>query len=254
MAQESSPNLVGRSMTEWSVALHELTAQDVGGAIDQKELARLQALGDEIDQEKISSLQALENLGLPRYRQLIVPMDDFLAEPDSHFNQFDLDTYFTILAPSTTSLPRPRKQFINEEITPENRRNYSVILQEAFPQRYGGNIVCNDDGSVLLEMLEGDFGHNRLIGGELAAFTAKRNPFSGRFSYSFEDEALRQATWAVINCIPRDPSDMHANDYVARTNFHPGYYEFLLVQRTDQAPLEPIFIDYSNKPAFRVTV
>ncbi len=51
--------------------------------------------------------------------------------------------------------------------------------------------------------------------------------------------------WRTIQAVPH-------YDELRAAVFWPGYYEFTLIRETEGAPLEPIFLEYSDNPAYQL--
>lgn len=239
---------LGASMTEWTTRLREAGLYEVAG---------------QVDDDKLKTIQRLQELQLPTALTRVVNVAEFLRDQESHFKVVERPSYFAVLAPNDVNKKRYRisgaakediRPFIEETLDASIFPEYSLILQEKLNYYYGGNIVCDTDDSVYAEMIEGSLGHNRLVSGvETPEFRASRDMFSGKFSYSFEDEDVRLALWKTISAIPKTYNEHHSPEYAARgLKFLPGYYEFYLTRRPETSPHEPIFIDYSDQPAFRV--
>ena len=226
-------------------------------------------IADAIADDKLRSIQALERLGLPRYRTNITPITDFLSNPQTAFSQLDLDSYMVVLNPARApKLERKRKfgvtkdevpEFITKSLEAAEYPDYDVIMQESFIHCYGGNLVCSANGLVLMELIEGEFGHNDLVvARKNPEFTMQRDPFTGLFravvqpSFGEIDSDFQAAISKTILSVPHHTNSTIESTIAARRlEFEPGYYEFYLDRRTASTPLEPFFIDYQDSPLFQ---
>jgi hypothetical protein len=237
---------LGTSMTEWAVKLQE------HGLVD---------IAKQIDDDKITSLAKLDELGLPHVQTEIIGVLDFQADPARAFELIDLAKYMVILASKPDKAKAQQRfravglakeeieDFVRTTLKEEDYANYDLLLQDLFPQFYGGNIVCSTNGNVFAEIVEGPIGHNDLVTSRKnPEFTVRRDLHTGRFLYSFEDEDLRRGIWRTLTAIPHE---VEQEEFGARRmEFRPGYYEFYLTRETEDGGLRPIFMDYSDQPAF----
>jgi len=148
--------------------------------------------------------------------------------------------------------------------------DYHIIVSEFFKNEYGGNILINAQGGIYMEVAQGN--HAPLVSGaKTPEVIVERDKFTGVFHYSalkygigssslqreeLEDKHLKEALWNTLRVIPHDQPDEEAGlvDKVTRTTmFTPGYYEFALVRKTSDRPLEPVFIDYRENTAYQLT-
>jgi hypothetical protein len=142
---------------------------------------------------------------------------------------------------------------------------------ESAPMQYGGNIVVGRGGvnSVYAELAEGT--HSELVGGKTPILKIRRNLERGRFeftpfspnnvpgtedyiSYATEtnsEEDIRRALFGAVLAIPREEHEDNGPGFELRgAHFTPGYYEFALIEKQPNAPLSPVFIDYSDEKPF----
>jgi hypothetical protein len=210
-------------------------------------------LGARLNLDRLEGFNALERLSLPRYKQATLPLPDFLKHPDEHFDNIGSEKFWINLPPKRQELQRYRQinleragiiEFINEHVPDASHFEYNIHLSEYFDNIFSGNIVINSAGDVVGEMVTGV--QSPLATGEKTPeFTMKRDPFTKIFKYSFEEESLRRAMWKTMLAIPHDGEGRELE-------CTPGYYEFVLIKRDEQAPLEPIFLDYSNSPIYQI--
>lgn len=241
MSAESTPaSGLRRSMSEWTNLLAE---------------AGFKAVASQVDQGRFQAMQNVEKLGLPHNRWTVLPVNMFLEAPQQHAADFEATRCFTILASEQAHTRRYRQRgldangvvdLIKKSLSPEQQSTYKVIIEDSPTYLYGGNIVCDKSGNVRLEMSSGQYGQSVVVGGETPQFVSSRDAFTQTFKHQFEDEAVRRIAWNTILSIPHYTDDTHAAEYAPRgITFHPGYYEFYI---TDEK--KPVFIDYSDKPAF----
>ena len=149
--------------------------------------------------------------------------------------------------PDSSDLPRRtdsgfrREQVVEYLQSPELipvdlRHRYRLKLLEYFENLYGGNIVIGPAGHVLVEFKKG-----RQEGVDTGAasieFFAIRDQFLGTLHYSFKSRKLRQGIHDALQAVGVTGSG------IQKLKFTPGYYEFILIQRSKNSPLEPIFFD-----------
>ncbi|HVS59026.1 MAG TPA: hypothetical protein VHD60_04835 [Candidatus Saccharimonadales bacterium] len=260
-AESAGETQLGIGMTEWAIALRE---------------AGLRELADTIDDDKLTSLNRVKEFGLPQTRWTYSRAEDFLNDPDATFEALDLDHYLAVLTPTRNpSLKRMRDfrltkpeviDFAKNKIPTQELAKYDIVLQEFFQHHYGGNIVCNPDGSVFVEVVKGELGHNDLVTQRKTAdLIMQRSPITGFFSIDIENTLalgdspqqlepdLPKALWKAVFSIPHVIEGDHSPEYAARgAKFMPGYYEFYLDRRTENSSLEPFFVDCSVQKLYRL--
>ncbi len=230
----------GNRIQDWAIAFKHLG---------------FKAQAEKLSTDRLKGFRELERLNLPRYRSTTLPLTTFLDEPEMHFNKLDANKYWINLPPINPSLQRFRQidlsrkdvtTFIEENIPTHQISNYNLHLSEYVKNLYGGNIVVSKDGlNVSIEM--GDGVQSPIATGEKTpTYITNRDPFTGIFKYSFEDNDLRRAVWRTISAIPHDGE---ARDM----KFLPGYYEFILAHRDSTKALEPIFLDYSSSSIYQMS-
>lgn len=127
-----------------------------------------------------------------------------------------------------------------------NPEEFDVWIADNYPQIYGDNIIISTDGNVLAEFIHGNQGvmaegrYNPAEHGE--RYIVTRDPYTNSFRYSWDDaEApdgapLRELLHQTIMSIPHEGEGREMQ-------FRPGYYEFMLTDKTGSGQLQPNFID-----------
>ena len=233
----AEPKKIGRNINDWAAALEEVD----------------EASASKIDEPRSVGFEGVERLNLPRYKRREVPLGEFLASPDETFAEIGSEKFYVTLLPKRNDLRRVRKSglskedvlgFVHSEISNNEIDDYSLIIQEYFDNLYGGNIVVNPSGQIYIEFKTGKQGEIA-DGTATPEFTAKRDRFLKAFEYSFEDTHLREIIYKTILSIP------HSGE-AREMEFPVGYYEFVIVQKNEDLPVEPIFIDYRENPAYLI--
>ncbi|MBI2038195.1 MAG: hypothetical protein HYT15_04735 [Candidatus Magasanikbacteria bacterium] len=209
-----------------------------------------------LKRDKFYGWKKLEELNLPRYELKTAALTDFLKDAPGMLPTDKNKDWFVLLEPRKGGM-RHRKRnlksdgimdFINKTINENNLEinNYDVAISESLPQEYGGNIIIDKEGKILVEVSKGGQGvvsegsHDEEKHGKL--FTVRRDQFTDSFKYSWKDGeetdgvALREAVNKTIMSIPHEGEGREMK-------FTPGYYEFHLVKKDDKQDLEPIFVD-----------
>jgi hypothetical protein len=243
-----NPVVINRGLQEWAERLRFFP----GGA----------AVAATFSEDKISTYAKLEGLGLPHYKSVVSSTEDFLIDPDQFLLSLRTPAYYISVNPADRSLQRHRTygldaakvvQFVNSIVEKEGDRYNSLMLAETSPLYYGGNIIVNPDAtnSVYAEMVQGT--HSDLVGSHTAIdYKMQRNQHTGRFEYSFDDPLLRQAMYRTLLKVPHEIAEDHGQGFDSRGwKFHLGYYEFALTKMGSDT-LQPVFLDYSDKPVFLV--
>ncbi len=236
------------------------------------ELARIsKENGLENYKEMIESLQAprsfgwrgVEILGLPHVERQVTPAHEFVERFDSYISRDNHLRWFISLdaKDGLRELPRFRRpMMLREDILPsitEHARNtgtsldeYEVTWNKDYEQEYGGNIHVSVDGTIAMEFCRGPQGS--IAGGafdheEHTMFRVTKNLKDHAFQYSFDDERLRELVYTqVLRHIPTQGTGAHVE-------FFPGYYEFALIRKEVNGPLEPVFLDYRSDAVFSDT-
>lgn len=107
-------------------------------------------------------------------------------------------------------------------------------MTESHEQRFGGNILVDEDGRAVVEFRRGNQGPIS-AGSVIPEYRAWQDPFTGTWKYSFEDTTLRQQVQDMMRHLPHDG-----------TEYLSGLYEFHLISENDDDLLQPKFIDYQK--------
>ncbi len=203
----------------------------------------------------------LENLGLPRLKRITTELINFLENPDEYFNQLESEQYHVSLLSSIEGKRRLRNfgfgeveaiDFIHRNVASEEVEKFTLVLSEYFPNIYGGNIVVNNDGSMLLEAAEGT--HIELVHGHSTpTIFGARDPFLktiGIYADPYKKKRLdtpelEQVFLGAIHSIPKDQLEDNG-----KMGFHPGYYEFVVVRKGKM--LVPLFIDFRDRGIYQM--
>lgn len=260
-AENSGETQLGTGMTEWAIALR------AAGLID---------LANAIDDDKLTSLKRVQELGLPQTPWTYSTVEGFLNNPNATFERLDLERYLAVLTPTRNHLLERKRDFrltkpevisfAKNSLSPSELPSYDIVLQGFFQHLYGGNIVCDADGRIFVEVVKGELGHNDLVTQRKKAdLIMQRSPVTGFFSIDIANKAalgdtpeqlepdLPKALWKAVFSIPHVIEGNYSPDYAARgAKFTPGYYEFYLDRRTKDASLEPFFVDCSFKKPYRL--
>lgn len=209
-------------------------------------------LAQELIENKHKGQKTLEILNLPHYKQITASLVSFLNDPQSYFKKIKSDLYFIILKPLSPALNRFYQlgmtkseiiPFIKKTVSKEMLSQYQILFSEFYLNIYGGHIIVSEYSNLLLELVEGEE-IGLAYGKKTPKYIVSRNPFTGFFKYSFIDRKMRKILYQTIYCLPHKGSS-------PQTEFHPGYYEFILYCDPHQQ-LKPIFIDYSDNPLYSI--
>ena len=210
-------------------------------------------LASKIETDRTEGFEALEKLGLPHYKKIIIDLTQFLESPESITQELGSRKFYAVLLDPNGKLQRFSKvgatleevqAWIDEKISPENQEHYQIILNQYYENLYGGNIVVNPSGQLLVEFKRGQV-HGLPQGKITPEFYVTRDPHTQSLHYSFEDEQIRENIYRTLQTIP------HSGEGRELT-FKPGYYEFVLVKKTEESPPEPIFLDYNDLPSYHL--
>jgi hypothetical protein len=217
-------------------------------------------LADQLDEDRLVGFRAIEGLGLPRFRQETMILSEFLHNSQEYLDRIGSQKFYVNLPPRKEGLTRYRQidlsrdevlPFIQEHVPASRSCDYMIVLFEFYENQYGGNIVIDDNGGLVVEMVKGS--HAPLVSGEKTPeFFIRRDEFTGSLSYSFEDETLRKAVWSMLLAIPHYNNEISTGDTDRYVRFTPGYYEFVLIRRGDARPLEAVFLDYRGNRAYQL--
>lgn len=178
-------------------------------------------------------------LQLPMYKNITLPMAEFLFDPYNYLSSFTNEKLFYVnLIPDNNTYRRYGTSGLDAEqlldyifkcIPLEDFSKYRIRIYEFGENLYGGNIVCKD-GSVYTEFHAGKQG-GIAKGSVTPTLYAYQDVFTGCFKYSFADIHVREIIYRVISQIPHQGR-----------LFLDGYYEFVMANLS--VGLTPIFIDY----------
>lgn len=227
------PEPLGPSQSQWVAALRDKDPR----------VAQL------LDQPREEGVKLLESYELPGYRHVYTIVDDFLNDPNHFADQVGGADYFVrfISDPKGGAVLARQRNLSREELiefVKQNRHviegypNYQLVIGENYPNVYGGNIVVNPDQSIVVEFRRGSQGPIS-TGIVTPEFRVERHGESQSFCYSFDDQELRKVIYSTLRSLPHD-----GRVYL------PAYYEFHLIRRTENDPLEPIFVDMSTRSAY----
>jgi hypothetical protein len=185
-------------------------------------------------------------LGLPSYRNVMVPLHVFLDDPESTIASVGTDKYWFQLLPHDRSEEKvtisdiPKSdiaQYVMGASVEKNRGSYHLLLSEFVTNIWGGTVIVSDDRSVVGAFRRGQ--QSQVASEEdPAEIVMKSQPGTSRILYfdlaedkspgsvpdrPIPDEHLKCALW-------------NAASYVRKT---PGYHELALVGDS----LRPIFLD-----------
>lgn len=238
---------IGGSINDWANSLEEVGLQ---------ELAERLSEGEEV---KMAGLKKLEELALPHLKRETIKLSSFLVNPKKYFEHLNSQKFYVNLVGGISAKVRMRSinltrsqvlQFISDNVKKLETEYFTLILSEYYNNIYGGNIVVNFAGSYLLELAKGT--HSELVTGEkkpclLAEGDNVRNicittNVKGLEKVDNETE-IKDAVIKTLACIPTVD---------VKGKLFPGYYEFVLVVKTDGASLSPIFLDYRDADFYQI--
>ncbi len=209
-------------------------------------------LGDKLYQNKTEQFRKLKETGLPQYNRVEnVELSCFLADPDLTVSELSSEKFFVSLIPKEKGMPRYGRagidvnqtvSYIREKIDLKDREKYEITINEYFENLFGGNLVVGRHGDVYIEFKRGeqtDIARGKIV----PRFRVTRERFTKSFRYSFQDESIRRIIFAALLSIPHEGKGR-------RLEFMPGYYEFVIVKRSEESLPETIFIDYNDNPFF----
>ena len=235
MTESFNKEVAWGNMDDWATALRNVNPE----------------LADRLGSKKLAGIEGLEEMDLPRYNHKTIPLEDFLKNPESFMDDLDCEKFYIILLPKRDNLRKCGEaglskdevmELIRNNVSSEECGNYDIVLNQYFENEYGGSVIVGQDESMVVEFRRGQQGPVAW-GTETPEFTVKRDKFTGIFKYSFEDESLRKEIYDLVLTIPHSGEGFEMK-------FVPGYYEFVLVKRSEDSEIEPIFLDYQNDPAY----
>lgn len=220
----------------------------------------------ENDSDKIEGQRVLDKLGLPQWANVTLRLDDFFNSPEQIINglkTLDSNQFHVSLSSKIPGREKIKKfpaaekeivEFINENVSPSERGDFTLILRETSENIYSGNVIVNDDGSVYLEAGKGR--HLEFVNGQTTpTIFGIRNPFtkvtgihdSPSGQNRIKDPDLDYLFLKTINLIPKDSLDQ---DHKPKP--HPGYYEFVIAEDNINGGLRPVFTDYRVDSIYRI--
>lgn len=237
MSDERLERTPGSNIHEWAQALKEINPK----------------LAAELSEERAVGVEKLDELGLPRYQRMTVPLNEFLSHSQELLSSLGSELFYIVLTPTTEGVIRISKsnltaqevvEFISLNVDQQSIPDYDIVVQQYFDNVYGGCIVSNPNGQIYIEFTSGKQGPIAK-GTKTPEFRVVRNEYNGLFRYSFEDEHLRATIYNTLQLIP------HSGE--GRNTFYtPGYYEFTLVREDASQTPFPVFFDYKNSEAYHL--
>jgi hypothetical protein len=268
MSEARQPN---RGLDEWANTLVALG----------KPIEHTDQLAAQLRSDKAATVAMLTKLELPRFRSTTRTTPAFLAEPTAAFTGLKTAIFYaSVDSTHDTTLRRQRMFGLDQAGTTEfvqkvaaTSNGYDrIVLMESAPMQFGCNITVGPDdivNTVYAELVDGT--HSDLVGGKTPTMIGQRvtdggarhgffeykrfSPESTYATANHTEEDIRRALFGAIMSIPNHVDQDEAEQYDPAfrnraLHFHPGYYELALVQAQPEAPLSPIFIEYSDQPAF----
>jgi hypothetical protein len=237
-------------LSAWGKGMEELGVEDM-------------AMVDALKAPKTVGQKFLESFHLPRYERATLPLKDFLEDPEKFISKDANRKWFVLLELKKggqkfrdTSLKSSEiMDFVNKTISEKSleKEDYNITISETLPQEYGGNIIVDKDGKLLVEISKGDVTKGESAQGIISEgthdpekhgklLTVRRDEFLNSLKYSWEDGEetngipLRETVYKTIMSIPHEGEGRELK-------FVPGYYEFHLVRKEEGKDLEPMFVD-----------
>jgi hypothetical protein len=207
----------------------------------------------ELVEGRKAGLKGLEELHLPHNPTITVSPADFFRNTEGILKEVGTPKIYIALVPKDPQYPRysygglytnRAASYVGEKIPRNLRQFYNIAIQPFYENVYGGNIVTQPDGGVFVEFTKGKQVH--VARGKVTPeYTITRDQFTNSLKFSFEDPVLRDLMYTTLLAIPHSGSGRELT-------FTPGYYEFALVQKTDNGPLEPIFLEYRDSAIYQL--
>ncbi len=233
---------------------------------------------------RMKGLEKLKSLDLPRYKNLRVSLGEFLADPEKYFSllanrgslfypkilKADGNRVYKLGATKDEVLEFIEKR---ENDAFQARAEDTFILSEYFDNLYGGNLIINENGAVVVEVVRGlncEIAHGRqapLVVGETNDFTGimsyeKRPDYNSKndsgLAWTEEEfQKVREAIAAMIISFPktnlpeptnqtrfanfsaRSPEDEDCSKEI----LVPGYFEFFLTKLNNEDRYQVFFSD-----------
>ena len=236
-----------QSMRDWGEKLR------AGGKLSPD----MQALVADFSAQRKEGWKLLEELDLPRDTVREFTLLEFLTRIEEIAPANVTHNWFVLIEKRSQGAGRYRKADLKsgdirgfvESTIAKNQLNpveFDVWIADNYPQIYGGNIVVGTDGNLLAEFIHGNQGvmaEGRYNASEHGPrYTVTRDPYTNSFRYSWNDTdapdgaPLRELLHRTIMSIPHEGENRDMK-------FRPGYYEFMLTDKTGSGQLQPSFID-----------
>lgn len=231
-------------------------SQNVGGTVNHWAEALKKAgkikLADKLMEDetiKLKGLKKLEDLDLPRLKRITVPLKTFLASPKKYFKTLGSSTFHvSLLSPIETKrrirlFPLTSSQVlkvISEKVTPAEITKFTLTMSQFYENAYGGNVVINDHGKVVLELVEG-IHLNLVMGSQTPIVTGARDYYFEPIEFFSDLQRQKPLTNTKLRKL--------LNEVVNLIDGRPGYYEFVFgYEKKNPSRLFPIFIDFRDQP------
>jgi hypothetical protein len=237
-----TPSKASGNINDWTQGLKSISKDE-----------KLLLLAKELTEPREKGLAKLKEMNLPQPQQFLVPAYEFLQNPEKYLIRLESEKVYISLNPKRKDLPRYRVPYVSideaitfakENLAKVELKEYEVLGLQFLENIYGGNIVINPDGKIVIEFRHGQQGPVA-TGAETPEFLVHRDTFTLSFKYSFEDPELRQEIYQTLLKIPHKGEGRDIE-------FTPGYYEFALVRQDDKSPLRPWFFDYKDDKAYHI--
>jgi len=131
----------------------------------------------------------------------------------------------------------------------------TLTILEQYPERFGGNIVVDENGSVFFEFTdktgENDMSTQKMItcgyNKPEDSYMYWLNPFTHCQHFTSSDPKIRKAIRKAMDYLQFTwEKDSKHKKYT------PGYYEFFFVQKEENWDFEPIFMDCNQNKAYQL--
>jgi hypothetical protein len=211
-----------------------------------------QKLADLLYDDKLVGIDALDKLGLPGPQGVMVTAAEYLTDPNRYFESLDSDRVYLNIIPRSGDLKKFSAfditkaegiAYIEQHLPAALVDEYFIGVYEYHPNVYGGSVLVNPNGHVLMEFGEGS-NQEYTRGSSVPKFAAMRDVFTGVFHYNYDEVELREMAWRTMQYIP------HSGEGVDM-QFTAGYYE-IAVYRDKQGTLQTIFLDYKDNPVYQL--
>ena len=207
----------------------------------------------QLHDDKLAGINALNELNLPSPYGEMVLASQYLEDPLQYFSQIETDLVYINIIPLTKDQKKHTRfgiskeeaiQFIDSHLPVELIDKFTVGVYEYYPNVYGGSVIINPSGHILMEFGKGNcLDYTR--GSYIPEFCAEADANTGIMHYNSDDIELREAAWRTLRYIPHNSEGIN-------TNFLPGYYEFALYRQPKSGILQPAFLDYKDSPVYQL--